>query len=557
MRAIAYAWISRAAPDFTQQAWTAACAACASPVRRGSGYAERVDPEIEARRGRGGETFESLGAIGRAGRPRPGRRPDRRLEHASGGRAWRCSCRRSATAASELADPGCGRRAAQGGTTLATDYIRAQLEARRAAQRVRRASTRRFDLLLTPSLPLPAFEVGRSGAAAQASGARRGATGRPSATPSTSRQQPAASVPCGLHRQRACPSACRSSDPIGADDRVLRASRAFETDGAVQSCWTHRAPALCRVHGVHLILERDHSIVSARDLWRLSSLARLSQAHTIPHLCATRRHMKGQRCAACCSAPLLIHACCWPSGWQAAVGACSAPRGDLVKADLLAEPRRIAPGQTFWVGVRLRIKQHWHVYWRNPGDSGEAVSITWRLPPGFTASPIALADTAAHPRRPISSTSATRARRRCSHAITASGRARLVPQPIDILRRRHLAGVREGVHPGRSAACRSACPLPALAQPPQPAATATASFDAARRPPAATLALGRRSMQLAPDRVTLAVDAKGLTPGPSARPSSSPTRRRWSRHAAPQTARGQPRRPGPAPRAQRAVDRHA
>src|SRR4051794_34903789 len=61
---------------------------------------------------------------------------------------------------------------------------------------------------------------------------------------------------------------------------------------------------------------------------------------------------------------------------------------DLVRADLVAEPNGITPGQTFWVGVRLRMKEHWHTYWRNPGDSGEATSITWKLPAGFSAGPI-------------------------------------------------------------------------------------------------------------------------------------------------------------------------
>ncbi|HZQ34961.1 MAG TPA: protein-disulfide reductase DsbD domain-containing protein, partial [Dehalococcoidia bacterium] len=60
-----------------------------------------------------------------------------------------------------------------------------------------------------------------------------------------------------------------------------------------------------------------------------------------------------------------------------------------MRAELLAEPASVAPREPFWVGVRLRIKQHWHVYWRNPGDSGEAVSVGWRLPEGFAAGPIA------------------------------------------------------------------------------------------------------------------------------------------------------------------------
>jgi thiol:disulfide interchange protein DsbD len=73
--------------------------------------------------------------------------------------------------------------------------------------------------------------------------------------------------------------------------------------------------------------------------------------------------------------------------WPAARA--SPPVGDLVRADLIAEPSAIAAGQPFWVAVRLRMLEGWHVYWRNPGDSGEAPSINWHLPPGFAASPIA------------------------------------------------------------------------------------------------------------------------------------------------------------------------
>src|SRR5262245_8801683 len=87
------------------------------------------------------------------------------------------------------------------------------------------------------------------------------------------------------------------------------------------------------------------------------------------------------------SAPLLILVLLAIIGWQMPARA-AAPSDELVKAELLAEPASISPGQTFWVGVRLRMKEHWHTYWRNPGDSGEATTITWELPEGFTAGPI-------------------------------------------------------------------------------------------------------------------------------------------------------------------------
>jgi thiol:disulfide interchange protein DsbD len=75
-------------------------------------------------------------------------------------------------------------------------------------------------------------------------------------------------------------------------------------------------------------------------------------------------------------------------GWPGAGRAASPPAAELVQAELLAEPVGINPGQAFWIGLRLRIKEGWHVYWRNPGDSGEAVAVGWQLPPGFAAGPI-------------------------------------------------------------------------------------------------------------------------------------------------------------------------
>jgi thiol:disulfide interchange protein len=61
---------------------------------------------------------------------------------------------------------------------------------------------------------------------------------------------------------------------------------------------------------------------------------------------------------------------------------------DLVKARLVAETQAVAPGTVLWVGLHLEMKSGWHTYWRNPGDAGLPTTITWRLPPGFSAGPI-------------------------------------------------------------------------------------------------------------------------------------------------------------------------
>lgn len=61
----------------------------------------------------------------------------------------------------------------------------------------------------------------------------------------------------------------------------------------------------------------------------------------------------------------------------------------LVEAKLIADTAAIVPGESFRVGLQLRMASGWHTYWQNPGDAGLATSIAWNLPEGFTASDIA------------------------------------------------------------------------------------------------------------------------------------------------------------------------
>src|SRR5216683_6232555 len=75
-----------------------------------------------------------------------------------------------------------------------------------------------------------------------------------------------------------------------------------------------------------------------------------------------------------------------------AVTVASPARGDgppdpknLVTAALVAETASVAPAATLWVDLHLAIKPGWHVYWRNPGDSGLPTTIEWNLPSGFSA----------------------------------------------------------------------------------------------------------------------------------------------------------------------------
>lgn len=53
--------------------------------------------------------------------------------------------------------------------------------------------------------------------------------------------------------------------------------------------------------------------------------------------------------------------------------------------DFMSNVKSVQPGGSFWIGLRMKMDPEWHVYWRNPGDSGLPPSIAWRLPDGATA----------------------------------------------------------------------------------------------------------------------------------------------------------------------------
>ena len=74
--------------------------------------------------------------------------------------------------------------------------------------------------------------------------------------------------------------------------------------------------------------------------------------------------------------PLLLAAATLPAGTR------------HVQASLLAEADAVQPGRPLVVGIRLEMEPGWHTYWRNPGDSGLATRMTWRLPEGFSAGPL-------------------------------------------------------------------------------------------------------------------------------------------------------------------------
>jgi thiol:disulfide interchange protein DsbD len=75
--------------------------------------------------------------------------------------------------------------------------------------------------------------------------------------------------------------------------------------------------------------------------------------------------------------------------WPAPVAEPAPPPGQKVETRLVAEVTTIRAGEPFWIAVHQTITPGWHTYWRNPGDSGEPLTLTWSLPPGFVADAIA------------------------------------------------------------------------------------------------------------------------------------------------------------------------
>ena len=59
-----------------------------------------------------------------------------------------------------------------------------------------------------------------------------------------------------------------------------------------------------------------------------------------------------------------------------------------METELVSARAAIAPGETFTLVLRQKIREDWHTYWVNSGDSGEQTRLEWTLPAGFAAGPL-------------------------------------------------------------------------------------------------------------------------------------------------------------------------
>ena len=96
------------------------------------------------------------------------------------------------------------------------------------------------------------------------------------------------------------------------------------------------------------------------------------------HSCAASRSGRGFALAVAVTLALLfagpVHA--------------TAVRTPHVEAELVPERTALVPGSTSTIALRLKLEREWHVYWRNPGDSGLPTTVAWTLPSGFEAGPL-------------------------------------------------------------------------------------------------------------------------------------------------------------------------
>jgi len=74
----------------------------------------------------------------------------------------------------------------------------------------------------------------------------------------------------------------------------------------------------------------------------------------------------------------------WCAAGARAAGA-PIPHGTV---ELVSENQWIAPGYTIHLGLHFQLEKGWHIYWVNPGDSGEPPHAQWQLPAGVKADEI-------------------------------------------------------------------------------------------------------------------------------------------------------------------------
>jgi DsbC/DsbD-like thiol-disulfide interchange protein len=57
-------------------------------------------------------------------------------------------------------------------------------------------------------------------------------------------------------------------------------------------------------------------------------------------------------------------------------------KNSIVQPTLMADTTAVKPGTTFTLGILYKMQPDWHIYYKNPGESGFATTVQWNLPEG-------------------------------------------------------------------------------------------------------------------------------------------------------------------------------
>jgi aspartyl-tRNA(Asn)/glutamyl-tRNA(Gln) amidotransferase subunit A len=192
---------------------------------RDLGFVEKdtIDPEVAAAVERAAATFKKLGAKVTEASPALQGLDPRHIENIH----WRGNVsvliKNFAKEKYALMDPGFVRSAEVGAQQSQEDYIRA-VSQRHQLGVIFNLFFEKYDLLLTPTMPVPAFDVEQP-AAYGGDGVDIGWT--PFTLTFNLTRQPAATIPCGLTKA-GLPIGLQIVGPHYSDALVLRASAAFE-----------------------------------------------------------------------------------------------------------------------------------------------------------------------------------------------------------------------------------------------------------------------------------------------------------------------------------------
>ena len=188
----------------------------------------KVDPEIAALVKSAAETFVTLGAHIEEVDPGLGNQHDlfRTFWYTGAARLQKTM----STDELELLDPGFREVGIEGADITLDQYLNANSEREIAGTKLNQFFAK-YDLLLTPTLPITAFEAGEE--VPKDSGMDRWTRWTPFSYPFNLGRHPAASIPCGLC-SNGLPAGLQIVGPMNRDDSVLTASRAYEMSHPIQ-----------------------------------------------------------------------------------------------------------------------------------------------------------------------------------------------------------------------------------------------------------------------------------------------------------------------------------